>query len=455
MHGTIPGEMYGWYGETNGTAALISKDNYLSQEFLNLEKKNLWPKTWQVACRLEEIPKIGDFVTYDIADDSIIVVRSHEKTVRAYHNTCPHRGNQLTEGCGRKQAFVCRYHGWTYNLDGKCISVQDAGDYGETLKLADLHLIECKVDTWGGFVFINMDPTCEPLAEFLRPIQEYLDPFEYENLRYRWYLELTLPANWKVAMEAFMDGYHVAATHSQLLPLQGNDYTKSFARGKHSHFGYWGSRDAPGAPSPRLNMPKPDDVRPGVVEFFDMMERDFAAIFTDRDATAAHRLLTETPPTADTATAFANAVEFGRQAAEAEGAGYPKGLDWQTLDRAGSDWHVFPNSVTLPYWDGAVWYRARPNGDNPDSCIFNIWSLKRYALGGEPKLQRRVYKDVEGQSFGLIVDQDIANIRRVHKGMKSRGFRFARPNPVQEMETLNFHRVLETLVLGEPRVIVK
>src|SRR5216684_3967185 len=189
MHGTIPGEMYGWYGETNSTAAFISKDNYLSQEFLNLEKKNLWPKTWQVACRLEEIPKFGDFVTYDVADDSIIVVRSHENTVKDYHNTCPHRGNQLTEGCGRKQAFVCRYHGWTYNLDGRCISVQDAGDYGETLKLADLRLIECKVDTWGGFVFINMDPTCEPLAEFLHPIQEYLDPFEYENLRYRWYLE--------------------------------------------------------------------------------------------------------------------------------------------------------------------------------------------------------------------------------------------------------------------------
>src|SRR5882762_8238662 len=131
-------------GEKISRVGFVDKDNYLSREFLQMEKRNLWPKIWQVACRLEEIPNIGDFVTYEIADESIIVVRSSKETIKAFHNACPHRGNMLTEGCGRKQAFVCRYHGWTYNLDGKCISVQDIGDYGETLKLADLRLIECK-----------------------------------------------------------------------------------------------------------------------------------------------------------------------------------------------------------------------------------------------------------------------------------------------------------------------
>jgi hypothetical protein len=179
-----------------------------------------------------------------------------------------------------------------------------------------------------------------------------------------------------------------------------------------------------------------------------MMEKDFAAIFTDRDAVASRRILDEVPAGADPMTALGAAVEFGRQAADAEGAGYPGKLDWEKLGKAGTDWHIFPNCATLPWWDGAVWYRARPDGDNPDSCIFNIWSLKRYAPGAEPPLERRVYSSVEGQSFGLIVDQDIANMARVQKGMKSRAFRFARPNPVQEVEITNFHRVLEATING-------
>jgi phenylpropionate dioxygenase-like ring-hydroxylating dioxygenase large terminal subunit len=429
---------------TGQQLVLVNRENYTSPEFARREKERLWPKVWQVACRLEEIPQTGNYITYEVADESIVVVRTAAELVKAYHNVCPHRGRQIMEGCGKTNNFRCRYHGWTFDLEGNAIHVQDRHDWGECLKLADLKLIEVKVGIWGGFVFVNMNPDCEPLADYLSPLQEFLDPFEYENMRYRWYLELTLPANWKVALEAFLEGYHVAGTHPQLLPYQGDDYTQSYAHGKHSHFGYWQSTQPLGVPSPRLKMDIPADVRPGVVEFFEMMERDFAAIFTDRDALAARRILKELPADATPMHALGGAVEFGRQAADGEGAGYPPNLTWEKLGRAGTDWHVFPNCATLPWWDGAVWYRARPNGDDPDSCIFNIWSLKRYVDGGEPPLQRRVYKGVEGHSFGLIVDQDLANMSRVQRGMKSSAFKHARPNPVQEMEVINFHRVLET-----------
>ena len=163
------------------------------------------------------------------------------------------------------------------------------------------------------------------------------------------------------------------------------------------------------------------------------------------------RLMTEAPSDPTGFTAFANAVEFGRQAAEAEGAGYPPNLDFEHLMKAGNDWHIFPNAVTLPYFDGAIWYRARPDGDNPEKCIFNIWSLKRFGPGQEPPLERRVIKDIEGQSFGLIVDQDLANMAAVQRGMKSRAFKYARPNPVQEVELTNFHQTLERYVLGQAR----
>ena len=184
-------------------------------------------------------------------------------------------------------------------------------------------------------------------------------------------------------------------------------------------------------------------MRPGVIEFFRQMEEDFGAIFTDRDFEAAKGIMDVVPADADPMVAFGTAVELGRAAADAEGAGYPPNLDYEKIAAAGADWHIFPNCVTLPWFDGAVWYRARPNGDDPDSCIFNVWSLKRYAPGKEPKLERRVFKNVEGQDFGLIVNQDIANMNAVQRGMKSRAFSHARPNPIQEVEVSNFHATLE------------
>ena len=429
----------------------ISPENYVSPGFLKRENQHLWPKVWQVACREEDIPNPGDYTVYDVADETIVVVRRKDNSFKAFHNVCPHRGRQIMEGTGHAVNFRCGYHNWTFDLDGKNVVVQDKEDWGGFLDKECLDLVQVKTGTWGGFVFINMDPDSESLDDYLSPIQEYLNPFEYEHMRYRWQIELHLDCNWKTALEAFMEGYHVAATHTQLLPEQGDDYTTSYAHGKHSHFGYWTATAPIGAPSPRLKREMPADIRPGIVEFFRKMEDTFAAIFTDRDYEAARRILEECPADADPMTAFGAAIEFGRQAAEREGCGYPPNLTPEAFFKAGTDWHVFPNCVTLPYFDGAVWYRARPSGDNPNKCIFNIYSLKRYGPGKEPGAKLEVHQDVEGKSFGLIVDQDVANMKFVQKGMRSRAFRHALPNPVQEVEISNFHRNLEQYVLGQRR----
>jgi len=429
----------------------VSKENYLSPEFLKLENKHLWPRVWQVACRADEIPNAGDYIVYDVADETIVVARRENGGVEAFHNVCPHRGRQIMVGCGHAVNFRCRYHNWTFALNGKNINVQDKEDWSGALSQTRTDLLPVKSGIWGGFVFINMDLNCETLEEFLDPIPQYLDPFELESMSFRWALELHLDCNWKTGLEAFMEGYHVAATHTQLLPTQGEDYTTSFAHGKHSHFGYWGATTMTGMPSPRLKQQAPLDARAGVIEFFRQMEETFAAIFTDRDFEAAKELMGALPETADAATAFGTAVELGRKAAEADGTYYPAKLTYEALEKAGTDWHIFPNCVTLPYFDGAVWYRARPHTTDPNKCIFNIWSLKRYAPGKAPKVTTQVVKDIAGKSFGLIVDQDLENMSLVQKGMRSSAFRNAHPNPVQEVELINFHRYLEKYVLGAPR----
>ncbi len=426
----------------------IPSENYISKDFLKKENENLWPRVWQIACREEEIPNPGDYIVYDIADETIVVVRGQDKSIRAFFNVCPHRGRQIMEGCGHTNNFRCIYHNWTFDLQGKNIVVQDKKDWNGCLDAENIDLVGLKTGTWGGFVFVNMDPNCETLEDYLGVIPEYLNPFEYENMRYRWALELHVDCNWKVALEAFMEGYHVAATHSQLLEIAGDDYTQSFSRGIHSHFGYWDTNPIMGTPSPRLKREMPKDARPGVVEFFRQMEEDFGAIFTDRDYEAAKKVFDALPADADPMTVFGTAVMLGQKAAEEEGCGYPPNLTPEAMYKAGTGWNIFPNCVSLPYFDGAVWYRARPNGDDPSKCIFNIWSLKRYGPGKEPGAKTEVHENIEGKSFGLIVDQDVANMTKVQKGMKSRAFDVARPNPVQEVEISNLHKHLERYVLG-------
>lgn len=429
------------------TIAHIPKDHYVSPDFHQDEKRHLWPKSWQIACRAEEIPNPGDFITYEVLDDSIIVVRLPDQSIKAFHNVCPHRGRALVDvAAGHVSNFRCLYHGWVWRLDGANAFVQDRHDWCGALDQQNLDLHAVQVGQWGGFVFVNMDPKAESLEQFLAPVPDYLDAYEFENMRYRWYLRVTVPCNWKVALEAFMEGYHVAATHPQILPNQGDDYTQSYAHGRHAHFGYWKSQQPIGMPSPRLKQAPPTDAREGVVRFFHQMETTFGAIFTDRDYEAAKRIMDELPPEVDAMTAFGAAVEFGRKRAEEDGCGYPANLSWEALIKAGTGWHIFPNNQTLMWFDGAVWYRSRPNGDDPNSCIFDIWSLKRFGPGQEPPLERRIITDIQGQSFGQIVDQDILNMGRVQRGLRSSACRETTMNPVQEMEIINFHRNLVAVI---------
>ncbi|HSV47796.1 MAG TPA: aromatic ring-hydroxylating dioxygenase subunit alpha [Ramlibacter sp.] len=434
----------------------VPAEHYLSREIVQLEKKHLWPRVWQLACRLEEIPYVGDYVTYDINDESVIVVRETADTIRAFHNVCQHRGRRITEGCGTAQKLQCRFHGWQWGLDGKVIRILDRDDWAgcPDMEDKDFALPELKLDTWAGFVFVNFDAECEPLAKYLAPVPEYTDCYEFEKMRYRWYKSVRLPCNWKVALEAFSEGYHVFGTHPQLLDTQGDDVTRSFTFGKHGMFGYPNPARLPGAPSPRTGRPVPDDVRPGIVKFFQDLEDQLKAIITDRDLQATKRILTECPADTPHMELLMKAGQFQYEAAMADGAGYPA-LTPEQVYKAGTDWHVFPNMIFLMSPDGMLFYRARPDGDNPDSCFYDICSIARYKPGTEPPLKREFYWGVDDwkvdtvERFGLILSQDFANMTEVQKGMKSSGFRGARTNPLQESSISNFHRVLREYLFDE------
>src|SRR6476619_5856198 len=109
----------------------VPSRRYYDAEFFEMETELFWPRVWQMACRLEEIPKPGDFVEYEILDQSIIVVRVDDSTVRAYYNSCRHRGMKLVEGSGSRRTFVCPFHGWCWGLDGKSTFVLRSDEFDE------------------------------------------------------------------------------------------------------------------------------------------------------------------------------------------------------------------------------------------------------------------------------------------------------------------------------------
>jgi len=420
----------------------IPKEDYFSREFMQLEEERLWPKIWQIACRLEEIPNRGDFVTYDIVDDSIIVVRVDADTVKAYHNVCPHRGRRLAEGCGHSTQFACRFHGWRFDLEGKNIRIVDPEDWGDRLAVGEVDLQSVRAETWGGAVWINMDLDAEPLLDFLRPMRDYVDKFEFEKLRYRWYKTVIMQANWKVVAEFFNEFYHVQQAHPQVLPFT-NDYSKSGGFGRHGMMWFAAEGAVPLDRSPRLTPKEEPDYRKIVLNFVETYDRDLAAMVTPRNVEATRRLMTEVAADASPTEVLAKWAQFRVEAGEADGSGWPEDLAPEYMEASGLDWHVFPNTIFLHGTvDGVLWYRVRPNGHDPESCIFDVWSLERYGEGKEPKLVREFYQDWRDTEWPKIYEQDFINIPEVQKGMRSRAFSAARPNPVQEQAIVNFHRHL-------------
>ncbi len=160
---------------------LISKERYTSVEFMRLEQERMWKRVWLLAGRESDIRTPGDYFTFELGPESILVVRQENGAIAARYNVCRHRGNRLCEpGLGHAAAFPWRVHGWVYDTSGSLKFVPDAETFPQGVNKEPLGLRELQCDTWGGFVWINMNPDAEPLREYLGMIPGHLDPYHFE-----------------------------------------------------------------------------------------------------------------------------------------------------------------------------------------------------------------------------------------------------------------------------------
>jgi nitrite reductase/ring-hydroxylating ferredoxin subunit len=437
------------------TPVVIPIEAYVSEAYARAESEKLWGKVWQPACRVEEIPKVGDYVTYDIADESIIVARSAPDKIGAYYNVCQHRGRRLAEGSGQAKQFRCRFHGWCWNLEGENTFVLDPADWGTALNKENLRLKTVKCDTWGGWVFINMDPDCEPLSDYLEPAISKLGPYQLDKMRYRWRKWLHFPCNWKVALEAFNESYHTDASHPQLLRLGSISYWCKAENhcAWHGPAGERGKRPSGTLSLGGVRAMAGQDPRVTAAEHHNEMVETLDATTTATLVSVANRLVDELPEGTPTEKVTAYLMETAaREDAE-------RGVIWPQIDPAhaatvGHDWHIFPNLVILIGPTFALCYRARPNGTDPNSSIFEVFTLDRFPEGEEPKTEWVHVPEPTKEDWKLILFQDFGNMGAVQKGMKSRGYKGARPSPAQELSVIHFHRQLAAYMgTGAPQPI--
>lgn len=379
---------------------------YHEKAFHDLEVEKIWKKTWQMACREDEIPNVGDHYIYDVANLSFIVVRTGENAFKAHYNMCLHRGRQLKECSGKNaKLFRCPFHGWSWNLDGSVKEIPAEWDFaGVRDDVAQLP--GAQVGTWGGFVFINPAPDAEPLEAFLGPVMmEHYAKFKLQNRYLQANVQGHIRANWKIVSEAFMESYHIVATHPQQMLYSGDnvnaryDVFGNWARGGHVGGTY------PGSPLREL-----------FVSQEDALSRYRASADIQRNYL--RTIL------GDEIDAFSDA---------------------EMNDVSFND--LFPN---LHPWGGfaRIVFRFRPYGDNPDECLMDVMLLAPWPEGKpkpSPAPLRKLTVDqswteaVELASLGRIIDQDVFNLEKVQRGMKAGQSPYIWLSGYQEGKIRNFH----------------
>jgi phenylpropionate dioxygenase-like ring-hydroxylating dioxygenase large terminal subunit len=435
------------------TPVTIGPEAYIDPDYAKAEADLLWRKVWLQAGRMEDIPEVGNYLTYDVLNDSILIVRTAPNTIKAYYNVCTHRGRRLVDtppgarnARGKKMRFVCGFHSWTFGLDGSCTNIPDRDLWQGALDEENTRLGAVKCDTWGGWIWINMDPASLPLRDYLEPAAGLLDPFQLQNMRCRWRKWVVFDCNWKVAVEAFNEIYHVAGTHPEFMAYaEFNGWARN--QGLHSNIGYDAPKTMDANQQAKLRIGH-GDARLSTAE---LQKYTWEAANTNTTMTlynAAMRLADELPEGTPNNEVLMHWLKSARADDEA------RGVVWPTVDpahnaQAGTSWQVFPNFQIGHAVNNMLCYQMRPYKADPDKCIFEGAVYELYPNNEGPETE---WEYTEPQDWPPVLQQDFANMAAVQQGMKNHGFKGTKPNPYRERAIASLHYNLARFMgTGAPR----
>lgn len=194
-------------------ARAMPPEVYRTDAFLQAEIKHVFRKEWYCVGRATALANPGDYVTCDLADQPIIVLRDREGALKALSNVCRHRMSTLLHGRGHTKSIVCPYHAWTYNLDGSLRGAPAmAGNSG--FCKSDYALPQIRCEEWLGWVFITLNPEAQPVAARLAELEQMIAGYDMTNYTETFFEEHVWDTNWKVLAENFMESYHLPVCHA-------------------------------------------------------------------------------------------------------------------------------------------------------------------------------------------------------------------------------------------------
>ncbi|HEX4011282.1 MAG TPA: aromatic ring-hydroxylating dioxygenase subunit alpha [Solirubrobacteraceae bacterium] len=207
---------------------------YTDPALLEAEQELIFERTWQLAGHVSALPRPGSYITAQAGTQPVLVIRDEQGALRAYRNVCRHRGSRLLSGSGQcKAAIRCRYHGWTYKLDGTLIGVPEGLGFGQKLDKGALGLMPARVEEMCGLVFVNLDDAATPLADLVGDLPQRLARYRIETLESFAPGDGSQPANWKAVADNYMEGYHIPIAHPGLMRML--DY-KHYDVEVHDHY---------------------------------------------------------------------------------------------------------------------------------------------------------------------------------------------------------------------------
>ena len=408
----------------------IPASRYTSPEWAAREREKMWPRVWLLAGFECDLAEPGSWFTFEIAADSILITRQHDGNIGAFHNVCMHRGNRLVDpGSGRTRSFVCGYHAWRYGSDGALQAAIDEDTFPQGCPRSELDLRRVRVDTWAGFVFINMDDQAESLRDYLGVIPSHLDPYHFEEMTLLDDTTIELDCNWKAGTDAFNEAYHILGTHPDTLDVNDDTDCPIDIYGRHTRM--------------LLPLAKASARHATYGQVNDTIKEHFLK-------TAGIDVESWTGGPEDVVPSMARSIRETQ--APAMGADFSELHDRQLVD----DFHytLFPN-VNLNIFGRTAWmFRHRPHPTDPNKEYFDFFNLVR---APKMNLPRSPHQDVpyevaskEGGwepagGGGKLLRQDLYNLPRVQAGMNSRGFSGLHLGN-QELRVRAFHKALEDYV---------
>jgi nitrite reductase/ring-hydroxylating ferredoxin subunit len=410
----------------------VDRAEYTDPAFAAREREAMWSRVWYLAARVEQVPEPGDFIVYDGPVASLIIMRGEDSQIRAFFNSCPHRGIKLCDGEGAVNRITCPFHSFAWELDGSIAHIPARWDFAE-LEGRDISLPQVKLDVWDGFVFVNHDPQCAPLADYLGRIVTDFAAWKHADRAAAKILRKTIHANWKTCVETFIEAFHLSGIHPQALPFGGDSSTQ---------YDVW--PDQPHMSRMLEPLGVQSDQYPRGLSEQEILAAALGTIMGPEKAV---------PTLAEGRTARSFLAAMLRQDPAT-----PPISDTELLDAM--QYSVFPNMVLFRSSFYPYTYRFTPDRDDPNKSVYDFYIFEpRPADGSDPPPPELILLD-ENSSYaesgvfppwlGQIYDQDAAGLGLVQAGLKGGGNGALFFASYQEVRIRQLHQVLNGYLAKGP-----